>query len=244
MRVWHITKNVKKKRNIQDQWLNTRHPLHALESSVVAYMFVIPRTLRYPENPQKLRFRPCRQIQNENSQKRNRTDPSTPTAQTSVLSPRILSVPILSSNLPLGTSHFRMLLSEQPVTNHASLHSSSLSSSSLSLSLETTAVSLECLGTGGPQAMLRIRHLTRSKRRWCVRVSSETESKRTVPSSQPRASRVEAGFAAIHQIEPPWEFIVLYGLSNMHSWGRTGFYSLGRDQDAYPTQAPRCPRQN
>jgi hypothetical protein len=65
-------------------------------------------------------------------------------------------------------------------------------------------------GTGGPQAMLSTRDLTRSKRRECCRVSWATESKRTEPSSQPIARVFDAGFAEMHQMAPPCEFIVLY----------------------------------
>ena len=63
-------------------------------------------------------------------------------------------------------------------------------------------------GMGGPQARERMWDLTRSKRRWWVRVSCARERMRTVPSSQARASWDEEGFAAMDQMAPPCELIV------------------------------------
>lgn len=140
------------------------------------------------------------------------THPSVCTAQTNVLSPLILSVPILSVTLPLAASHFRTLLSEHPATTHESFHSSSSSSSSLSLLSPPAFSALGALsfGTGGPQAILKILLLTRSSLRRCVSVSCSRERRRTAPSSQPMARRVEAGLGVIHHIEPPCEGRVLY----------------------------------
>lgn len=136
-----------------------------------------------------------------------RTYPRTPTAQTSVLSPRILSVVIFSPERPVATSHFRRLLSEHPATIQESVQSSSSSSSELSPSFPAAA-SFACLGIGGPHARLSIRLFTRSSLRRWVSVSCSSDSNRTAPSSQPMASIVDAGFGAIHQIEPPWDAIV------------------------------------
>jgi hypothetical protein len=139
------------------------------------------------------------------------TDPITPTVHTKVRSPRILSVPILSMTRPVETSHFLTLLSEPPVTNQVSTQSSSSSSSSLELFSFLVVASrfLTGRGAGGPHAMLKSLHFTRSNRRKWDRVSLASDKSRTVPSSQPRASKLEAGLAAMHQIEPPWELITL-----------------------------------
>lgn len=131
--------------------------------------------------------------------------PRTPTVHTRVRSPLILSVPIRFITRPVVTSHFRRLLSEPPVTNHESLQFSSSSSSELP---SLTSV-FWCRGTGGPQAMLNIRHFTRSNRRRWVKVSFAMDNRRTVPSSQPSARELEDGLAAIDQIEPPCEPMVL-----------------------------------
>lgn len=88
--------------------------------------------------------------------------PSTPTAQTKVRSPRILSAPIRSSARPDEKSHFRKLLSEHPVTSQESDQFSSESSDSESAFAVEACV---CRGTGGPQAILRMRLLTLSRRR-------------------------------------------------------------------------------
>lgn len=132
------------------------------------------------------------------------TYPSTPTVQTSVLSPFTFSVPMRSTTRPVATSHFRRLLSEHPVTSHESSHSSSSSS----LVSSFCKFSLDREGRGGPQATLRILPFTRSNFRLLVRVSESSEINLTVPSSQPRATRVDAGLTAMHQIEPPCEPIV------------------------------------
>ena len=141
------------------------------------------------------------------------THPRVCTAQTNVLSPLILSVPILSVTLPLATSHFLKLLSEHPATIHESFHSSS-SSSSLSSSSDfpppLAVFRVLCLGMGGPQAILRILLFTTSSRRKWVRVPCSSESKRTAPSSQPMARSVDAGLGVMHHIEPPCEGRVLY----------------------------------
>jgi hypothetical protein len=55
--------------------------------------------------------------------------------------------------------------------------------------------------------MLRRRHLARSNRRRCDSVSYSSESRRTVPSSQPRARSVDAGLTAKDQMAPPWELM-------------------------------------
>ena len=129
------------------------------------------------------------------------TYPSTPTAQTNVRSPRILSVPILSPTRPVAKSHLRKLLSEHPATTHESDHSSSPSSSEPS-------VSFVSLGTGGPQARLSILLFTRSSRRRWVSVSCSSDSNRTAPSSQPIARMVDAGLGDIHQMDPPCDGMV------------------------------------
>ena len=98
--------------------------------------------------------------------------------------------------------------------SHESVHSSSSSSSS---SLDSPAflaaffccVRCDCLGTGGPQAMLNIRHFTLSKRREWVKVSCATERIRTVPSSHPSARDEEDGLAEMDHIAPPCELMVL-----------------------------------
>ena len=145
--------------------------------------------------------------------KENTTNPRTPTVHTRVRSPRILPTPIRSITLPDATSHFRKLVSEPPVTSHESNHSSSSSSLSLPLSSSPARTEEEVLpegrGTGGPHAMLRTLHFTLSNRREWVNVSFATERIRTVPSSQPSAREVHEGFAAMDQIEPPWEGMVL-----------------------------------
>lgn len=139
------------------------------------------------------------------------THPNTPTVQTNVLSPLFLSTLILSSTLPLTTSHFLRLLSEHPATNHESDQSfvTSSSSSESSMFLVLGLFEEVSRGTGGAHARLRIRLLTRSKRRRWVRESSSSERRWIEPSSQPRARTVDAGFGAMDQMEPPWEGIVL-----------------------------------
>lgn len=130
--------------------------------------------------------------------------PSTPTAHTSVRSPRILSVPILSSTRPVVISHFLRLESEHPATSHESFQSSSSSSSSSEFSASSFFLSFAVSrGTGGPQAMLKMRLFTLSRRRRWVKVSCSNVSNLTEPSSQPRARRVDAGFGQTDQIEPP-----------------------------------------
>jgi hypothetical protein len=89
------------------------------------------------------------------------TYPNTQTHHTSVLSPRILSVVSLFVTLPVAKSHFRILLSAQPVTSQLSDQSSSFSSSELpSDSGACSAEGRLFRGTGGPQAMLRRRDFT------------------------------------------------------------------------------------
>lgn len=145
--------------------------------------------------------------QHYRSRKANgKNHPKTPTVQTSVRSPRILSVLILSSVRPVAISHFLRLLSDPPVTNHESAHSNS-SSSSLSLS-DPAFEAVVRRTIGGPHAMLRSRHFTRSNLRWCSRVLWRRDISRTDPSSHPRASIVDAGLAAIDQIAPPWELML------------------------------------
>jgi hypothetical protein len=141
-----------------------------------------------------------------------------PTAQTSVLSPLILSVPILSVTRPLAAFHLRRLLSEHPATIHSSFHSSSSSSSSSSD--PPSFAGRSCFGTGGPHAILKILLFTRSSRRKCVRPSYSREINRTAPSSHPMARIVDAGFGFIHHIEPPCEGIVLYAREKVGERGR------------------------
>lgn len=131
------------------------------------------------------------------------TYPNVPTAQTNVLSPFILSVPILSVSRPLAESHLRRLLSEQPATSHESFQSSSSSSESSESSPSVFEAVRSCLGIGGPQAILSILLFARSRRRKWVRVSFSREIRRTAPSSQPMARIVEAGLGVMHHIEPP-----------------------------------------
>lgn len=133
------------------------------------------------------------------------TYPNTPTAQTRVRSPRILSVPIRSSERPVEKSHFLRLLSEQPVTSQESVHSSSSSSESDS---SPAACVFVCRGTGGPHAMLSIRLLTLSRRRRWLSSSYWSETSRTEPSSQPSARRVEAGLGEMDHMGPPCELSV------------------------------------
>ena len=134
-------------------------------------------------------------------EKRYHTNPRTPTVQTNVRSPRILLVPILSIIRPVATSHFRRLLSEQPVTNQESLHSSSSSSSLNSATLGSK--SFFVLLFGGPHAILSIRHFTLSKRRKWVKVSFAVERIRTVPSSHPSAREEDDGLGAMDHMDPP-----------------------------------------
>jgi hypothetical protein len=137
------------------------------------------------------------------------THPNTPTAQTSVLSPRALSVAILSLILPDVMSQILRLLSEHPATIHGSDQSREISSSSSSSLLDSSSLAFARAtlvhGVGGPQAILKSRHLALSNRRWSVSVSCNNDTSRTEPSSQPSASRVEAGLTAMDQIEPAWE---------------------------------------
>src|SRR6266851_4402825 len=95
------------------------------------------------------------------------THPKTLTVQTSVLSPRILSVPILSRILPEETSHFLRLLSEHPATIHESCHTSSSSSLLSPSSRRAEARSPPSCGNGGPQARAKMRLFERSRRRRC-----------------------------------------------------------------------------
>lgn len=126
-----------------------------------------------------------------------------PTAQTKVFSFRVRSVLIRSKTLPVRTSHLRKLLSEHPVTIQLSSHVFPLSSSSLS----SWSLS-DCLWrrrVGGPQAMDKIRHLTRSNFRSNVNSSAWSDTSRMHPSSHPRARWVPDGLAARDQMDPPWD---------------------------------------
>src|SRR5712671_6990433 len=99
-----------------------------------------------------------------------RTHPRTPTVQTRVLSPLILSVPILSRTFPEETSHFLRLLSEHPATTQESFHSSSSSSllsESPSLRIFEVRNPPFRRGNGGPQARDKMRLFERSRRRRC-----------------------------------------------------------------------------
>lgn len=163
--------------------------------------------------------------------------PNTQTDQTRVLSARVLSVVSLFVTLPVAKSHFRTLLSAQPVTSHPSVQPTSCSSSEPSsdsvVASEEGRLPLSG-GTGGPHAILRRRVFTfPSLRRW-ERPSFSVDNNWIEPSSHPRARIVDLGFAERDQIAPPLEFIVLFVRSVNTSWFR-GVYAKG----AYPDTALR-----
>lgn len=134
----------------------------------------------------------------------------TPTLHTSVLSPRILSVVMRSTILPVRISHFLTQLSEQPATIVVSIHRDSSSSSSSSLSLpDAIEAALGGTNTGIPHARLNIRVFARSRRRRGVISSFARESNLIEPSSQPNARVVDVGFTAIDHIEPASESVIL-----------------------------------
>ena len=88
------------------------------------------------------------------------------------------------------------------MTSQESHHSSSSSSSLDSASEFIFFFVLLLGGTGGPHAILRIRHFTLSKRREWVKVSFAMEIIRTVPSSHPSASEEDEGLGATDHIDP------------------------------------------